>query len=320
MYDMLNAADLKVRDADAGAALLTERLGLPEQRVDYRQGWPNHSYVSWHLRVHRWFALAPTRLQTQAHRDVDDAADPFFGGYLAALEEFQGRFRPMKTHATVLMTTRFEEVVEHLVRRGVPYRLAPWSAEMPEDRIWIGTAPDAPGYDPRYDGGLMIEILPLRTLSLPEGILDEAPALPDDVQPGTLIRITSRAFLVRDLDATLAPLRENLLWEPTSVEPFDDLGFRRATMGFSGANSAVVELVQPSVANNEVGRYLATWGPGPYAIRIAVYGLDAKVADLEARGVGCSVVPATAASPERVRVDPSEVDGAIIEFEEVVLP
>ena len=46
------------------------------------------------------------------------------------------------------------------------------------DRIWIGIDPETLHYRPEYDGGMMIEVLPLQALQLPEEALQDPPPEP----------------------------------------------------------------------------------------------------------------------------------------------
>lgn len=319
MYNLLLHCDLMVPEPDDTMSLLERAIGVPEPKLHWRHAFPNHSFRSWYARVHPSLAVAATRLNPQGLvRGVEKPADPLFEPYLESLLDFQGRARPLHTHATVLITSRFDELVESLLRRGLPFCIAPHDPEMPMDRLWVGVTPDDPVYRPTVDGGLMIEILPLEPLLLPAATFDDPPPQASDPQPGDMIRISSRGFIVRDLDRTLRLLSRNLGWEP--VEPVTDFpteGFRRARMGFQLPNSATVDLMQPISGGSEVGRYAATWGPGPYHIRIAVNDLDAKADDLKHRGTRFHDVPPTASCGRRLRVEPADLGGALFEFEEI---
>lgn len=320
MFDLLLHADLMVPDPDVTMPRLVDAIGFPAPKPHWRHAFPTHSYTSWYARAHPSLAVAPTRLNPQGLvRGVENPVDPCFEPFLESVLDFQGRARPIHTHATVLVTDRFEQVVERLRRRALPFRIAPRDAEMPFDRLWVGVTPEDPTYRPTVDGGLIIEILPLAPLQLPAETFLDPPPVPLAAAPQDMVRITSRGFLVRDLDRTVRLLSTNLDWEP--VDPIEDFpveGFRRARMGFGLAHSAVVDIMQPTHANGEVGRYVATWGPGPYHIRIAVHDLTAKAEDLRDRGTRFEELPADASCGPRIRVAPEDVDGALFEFEEVL--
>jgi hypothetical protein len=322
VYDFLLSADLMVPDPDATMRRLADALGLPDLSKAFRQDYPNHSYVAWFAPVNEDLAIAPTRLEPQGHKDIAKPSDPLFPPFLHHLIEFQGPARPIKTHATVLITRRFGELMEKLERRKLPFRVAPWSDEMPFDRIWVGVTGNDPYYEPWVDGGLVVEVLGYDSwpvaARLPERTWDvPAPQLVDPA-PGELIRITERGMLVRDLDDTLRRLSLHLDWEPAGpVEDFPVEGYRRARMHFGLANSATISLMQPTRYESETGRYLATWGPGAYHIRIAANGLGPKADDLASRGTAFTRLDDRAdAGGSLLRVDPDAIGGALVEFVE----
>lgn len=152
MYEFLLSADLMVPDPDAHAALLVKRLGILE-RADYRQAFPTHGYIAHFLRVHKSLAVAPTRLEPQHHVDVAEPVDPIFAEYLDSIDEFQGRYRPVKTHSCVIACSDMEGLIEKLHRRKLPFRVAPIDERLAWERVWVGTTPEQPRYTPIVDGG-----------------------------------------------------------------------------------------------------------------------------------------------------------------------
>ncbi|MGH7823258.1 MAG: VOC family protein [Candidatus Binatia bacterium] len=317
MYEFLLSSDFMVPDPDATTALLVAKLGVREH-PRWRQAFPNHSYIAWFLRAHPSLAVAPTRLETQGHRHVDNPSDPCFQPFLQSLIDFQGAGRPMKTHALVLITRRFDELVEKLMRRRLPFRIAPRSDEMPFDRLWVGVTPENPRYSPCVDGGLVIEVLPVEPLQMPAETFSTPPPEPREPKPGDMVRIVSRGILVRDLDETLRLLSTNLNWEPAGpITTVEAEGTRIARMRFGLAHSASVDLIEPYRGDREAGAYLNVWGPGPYYTRISVTGLDAKAEDLRKRGTRFAVVESASAPRGRaLRVDPRDLDGIRVEFVE----
>ncbi|BCQ07369.1 hypothetical protein JMUB5695_00790 [Mycobacterium heckeshornense] len=317
MTDFLLSADLMVPDPDGHAKLLVERIGVL-QHPNWRQAFATHGYIAHFLRVHKSLAVAPTRLEPQHHWEVEKPVDPIFSEYLDSLHEFQGRFRPIKTHSCVIATDDIEALIEKLHRRRLPFRIAPIDDHLAWERLWVGTTPEQPRYRPVVDGGLCLEWHPIAPLQMPPETFGETPPQPRDPQPGQMIRIVNRSFLVRDLDATLRLLDTNLDIVPSGpVELFEREGYRRARIGFTVGHSATLDLIEPVRWNCETGRYLATWGPGPYNIRIAVNGLDAKAADLDARQTRYTrKADSEAVGGPYLQVDPKELDGTLIEFVE----
>ena len=317
MFTMLLSADLMVPDADRMAALLVDKVGLIGH-PNWRQAFPGHPYVAHFLRTHKSLAVAPTRVEPQGHLPAANAGDPQFPVYLHSLEEFQGVARPIKTHATVLITDDLGSVIQRLYDRRVPFRLARVTPEMPFDRLWLGCTPEDPRYDPAVDGGLCIEIMALEPLQIPAAASDTPPPEARDPQPGDLGRVLSRGFLVRDLDDVLRRLDANLGWQPPApVEVLACEGVRRARMGFQMSHSATLDLIEPTTWDGYAGRYLHNWGPGPFYIRLSAHGLEAKAADLRRRNTAFTLVPGDdSGDGPMLRIDPADLDGALVEIVE----
>jgi hypothetical protein len=313
MYDLLLSADLMVADPDAAADLLVRRLGILAH-ANWRQAFPDHAYIAHFLRVHKSLAVAPTRIELQGHVEISvPPADPFFPAYLRSLIAYQGPHRPMKTHATVLTTSDVDATMSLLQRRRVPFRIAPRDQAMAFDRIWVGVTPEDPQYRPEFDGGLCIEIIGTSPLQMPPETFGDVPPGPVGLEPGGMVRVVARGYLVRDLDVTLRALSANLDWEPKGpVGSFSDEGYRLARMAFAVGHSATVDLIEPQRWNSDAGYYLNTWGPGPYYIRIAVLGLDAKAETLAERGTRFIDAHATTDLPRRLQVFPEDIDGALV--------
>lgn len=319
MFQFLMTADLMVPDPDAVTELLVAKLGI-YKHPRWRQAFADHPYIAHFLRVHKSLALSPTRVEPQAHLDRPNQGDPFFPEFLHSLEEFQGRHRPIKTHSIVVASFAQEQgaLIERLVRRRLPFRLAQRTPNMPFDRLWVGVTPERPRYEPSVDGGLCLEVMPIEPLQMPPETFASPPPQPRDPQRGEMIRVSARGFLVRDLDDTLRRVSANLDWEPAgAVENLMGEGYRRAKMSFKVPHSASLDLIEPTRWDSETGLYLHNWGPGPYYIRIAVHDLKAKAEDLRARGTGFTwIEESEAADGAMIRVHPAELGGALFEFVE----
>lgn len=315
MYQLLLSADLMVEDADKTADLLVTKLGLAGH-PNWRQAFPGHPYVAHFLRAHKSLAVSPTRIEPQGHLDAPNSGDPMFPAYLHSVAAFVGPHRPIKTHATVLVTDDFGGLVERLSRRRAPFRIARLTPEMPFDRLWVGCTPERPEYEPSVDGGLCIEVMPLAPLQLPQAVFETPPPEPREGRPGDMVRVVGRGFIVRDLDDVLRRLSSNLGLEPKGhVRHVASEGYKLARITFGLPHSASLDLIEPTAWDGEVGRYLHNWGPGPYYARISVNDLEAKAEDLASRGVRFERRPETeAAGGPRLVVDPAELDGALFEF------
>jgi hypothetical protein len=227
----------------------------------------------------------------------------------------------MMTHSIVLAARgdKFDLLVEKLMRRRLRFRMAQRTADMPFDRLWLGATPEDPHYHPSVDGGLCIEVMPLEPLQMPADTFMVPPPEPRDSKPGDMVRVTSRGFIVRNLDETLRTVSRNLDWEPCGpVELLNKEGYRRARMDFTVPHSATLDVIEATRWNGDSGVYLNSWGPGPYYIRIAVTGLQAKAEDLKARGTRFTWIEESEAvgGKSLIRVDPADVRGQLFEFEE----
>lgn len=319
MFELLMSADMMLPDPDGMTELLVARLGI-HKHPNWRQAFEGHPYIAHFLRVHKSLAVAPTRIEPQVHLDKPNPGDPMFHDFLDSLLAYQGRHRPMATHSIVLAChgAKFDLLVEKLMRRRLRFRMAQRTPDMPFDRLWLGCTPEDPRYEPSVDGGLCIEVMPIEPLQMPPETFAVPPPQPRDPKPGEMVRVTSRGFIVRNLDETLRRCSANLDWEPDGpVETLNREGYRRATMAFTLPNSASLDVIEATRWNGEAGIYLNSWGPGPYHIRVAVNGLAAKAEDLKARGTKFTWIEHSEAVGGKplIRVDPSQLRGQLFEFE-----
>jgi hypothetical protein len=325
MYDFLITSDFMVPDPDYQAELFMKHLGV-HGHAKWRLGpevMPTGSeadqpFLSHFLRVNKSLAQAPTRLQTQAHFKVKKPVDPVFEPHLESLAAFQGEFRPMKTHSITVAYNDIAELIERLTRKKLRFRIAPLDEYLPFERVWTGVTPQDPRYLPDVDGGMMFEFHPGWPLGHPAETYEEPYPEPEDPAPGEMIRLVARSMLTADLDESLQRLADNLDWEPTGpVRVFEDEGIKCATLGFNLQHSGTIDLVEPTRWACDTGKFIATWGPGPYYTRIAVNGLDAKAADLDERGTTYTWMPESeTVGGRRIQVDPEQLDGKLIEFVE----
>jgi hypothetical protein len=320
MFELLLSADMMVSDPDAMANLLHAKLGI-HKHDNWRQAFADHPYIAHFLRVHKSLAVSPTRVEPQGHLDLPNPGDPMFHEFLESLKAYQGPHRPMLTHSIVLATHghKFDALVEKLMRRRLRFRMAQRTPAMPFDRMWMGVTPEDPRYEPSVDGGLCIEIMPIEPLQMPADTFTTPAPQPRNQEPGDMVRVSARGFIVRNLDETLRRCSANLDWEPHGpVETLAREGYRRATMEFTLLNSASLDVIEATRWNGEAGVYLNSWGPGPYYIRIAVNGLAAKAEDLKARGTRFTWIDECEAVDGKpmIRVDPADLQGQVFEFEE----
>jgi hypothetical protein len=292
------SADLMVSDTVKTANVLVERLGLPALRPT----WTDSS-------LDRLIYLRAHHPLSQAAPTVIEIIKPSGVGLPAS--RLQSEDRPVRTHATVLITKTYEEMIDRLRARCIRHYDIPDRRDGLA-RCFLGvrdlqsTAPEA--YDPTADGGLFLEVISWQGTALAT-----REARPVEVAEGDITRVVARSYLVPDIDATLSSLREALDWPPGEVRPQEDRLLRYATLEPAMPHSAALEIIQPKTASGRHGEFFATWGGGPHAIRFGVRGLDAKADDLRRRGTAFTF-DQSPPGPRALVVDQVALDGTIVEF------
>jgi hypothetical protein len=297
MYQLMTTVSILLDDIAAGVDQLGRALGVPAPRPQaYRGG---GSVEAVFLRVHVKYAVAPTFLELIAPGPVDTPG----GIPIAAIKARQGD-RSVKWHATELAMPepQLHDLAGHLAALGVPVAFFPPDRR---ERFFLGGDPGSAGYDPRADGGLLVEAGRSGHLGLPDDAFTAPADIPADALPETMVRIVAREYLVTDLDATLDVFERNLRWSPRSVT--DDDGCRRAVLPFSTPRSAQLELLQPAGPGPVASAY-EQLGPGAWTIRVSVVDLNAKAADLDRRGTPYALRDGS------LRPDPAASLGVPFEF------
>jgi hypothetical protein len=296
--DCMFSADLMVDDTVKTANLLVERLGLPA----WRPTWTDSSIDALlYLRAYHPFSQAsPTLIeliQPSAKLPACQAQHPD---------------RPVKTHATVLVTSTFDAVTTNLAEKGIRN----YSMPDPGDglsRLFPGiegfeVGSPANTYDPATDGHLYLEIISWKGTSLAGR---EPIAI--DVPPGGITRVVARTHLVPDIDESLSRLVEILDWSEAKRMPSEADGLRYARLQPRLAGSAALELVEASHPSGRHGDFYARWGPGPHAMRLGVRGLDAKADDLRRRATPFTAELSPSGEPILL-VGADDLEGLVVEF------
>ena len=78
----------------------------------------------------------------------------------------------------------------------------------------------------------------------------------------------------------------------------------------------MVDLIEPTRWDSPAGRYLHSWGPGPYTIRIAYMASTPKPATSPTAAPPSPCSRRMAPSGRRLRIDPADLDGLLIELVE----
>jgi len=299
--DCMFAADLMVDDTVKTATLLAERLGLPPMRVTWTDS--DIEQLIYLRASHPFSHAAPTLIEV--------VRTPPIG-----LPALQGQFkaRPVKTHATVLVTKTFPEVIANLEAK----KLRHFNRPDPGDGLArcfpgiegldIGTPEN--NYDAAVDASLFLEII-----SWDGTTLATRDVIAQSVPEGGITRVVARSFLVGDVDEALHRLGEILRWDEAQKAVSEWEGGRYATLQPLMRTSAALEVIQPRGTAGRYGEFFSKWGVGPHAIRLGVRGLEAKAKDLRHRNTGFRHEETPAGDPVLL-VDESELDGIIVEFVE----
>jgi hypothetical protein len=315
--DCMFSADLMVRDTLGTARLLVDRLGLPALRPT----WTDHGRTLEELlylrAYHPLSSAAPTNIEI-----INPDLYPKLNMRPAAAGR-QTPGRPIQTHATVLITKHYDEMIARMREHGVRHY------DMPDPgdglaRCWFGVEdlsvddPARNDYDPTSDGWTFLEVISWEGTTL--AIRDPIPVR---VGEGGVTRVVARTYLVPDIDATMASLRVALAWPGPDVMVKDSDGARYATLQPAMSQSCALELVDASHANGRHGAFFSRWGLGPHALRLGVNGLAAKADDLRRRGTpftesdtlgGEPVLVVGAEVPASDALDDDVLGGAIVEF------
>ena len=280
--DLLFSADMLVPRPREAVDQLIRTIGLPEPGPAAYVEYPVEGWDCVFALVNKSFRFAPTRLEVIGPKAFDGSAQP---GHGQRISDGQGD-RSCKTHATVVASSELERLARNVRDRGLRHWLQEPTSDVPFTRLWMGVTEQAfSEYRSEADAGLRVEVIPSDGPAFPGDLLTGPVPEPGSPAPGQMMRIVSRAFLVGDLDATLRDLERNLLWEPAGEIAEDPgTGVRRVRMSRNLERGAGLDLVEPGNSEASGAAFLVRWGSGPYAIRIAVAGLDAKAADLVQRG------------------------------------
>jgi hypothetical protein len=288
--DFLFSADLLVPEIRPALEELAAKLGLPQPGPTAWVTYPDEGWDVVFALVNKAFAAAPTRLELIAPIGEAGAGPAVYRDQVP---------RPIRTHATVVAVPDLPQLVERVRRSGARHWLQPAGDQVTFDRLWMGAGVgDLGDYDPAADGGFRFEFIPSNSSAFSPRLFETPQDEPRKGEVG-FRRIRRRAFLVADLDAALSTLERVFGWEPAHpVREEPSRGYRFAVMSLNHPHGAALMLVQPTDAHGVAGRALATQGPGPWAIVVAAFDLEATFADLTARGAPVRRLPAGAYEPE----------------------
>jgi hypothetical protein len=307
LFDYMFSADLFVEDMHRQVDALVERFGVhrPGPRSVVTDSSDAHTII---CRLAPDLSLAPTRLEV-----IESTGSlEHWNGHNITQAWTDQLPQPTRFHNTVFIVPSLDEMAEELGSRGVPTM---FDDTIEFDRLWVGLSPEQrTSYDPSYDAGMRIEVLPFDAFPIDR---EPPPRDLEALEPGALIRVVDRSFVVADLDAALSCLDTNLDWQPEEpVEEIAGAGYREAALACDIAMSAKLVLREPTDAASPTATFVGRWGEGPYALKISVNGLEARAEKLRERGVEFTEVGEQGDPRRHLRVGADVIGGSTFEFVE----
>jgi hypothetical protein len=304
-FDYMFSADLFVEDMFRQLDALAEHFGVhrPGPKSVVTGASDAHTII---CRLSRDLSAAPTRLEII---QGTGSLEHWNGHHIQEAWNRQAT-RPTKFHNTVFIGD-VEAIRERLDRGSVPWIM---DATLDFTRLWVGISPDDRlRYDPQWDGGLRIEILPFESFPIDMSYSNGAASYG---RPGALVRVVERSFVVEQLDPILRSLSSSLGWEP--AQPVDVIGngaYLRAELACAAERSARLVLLEPRRSDGHVGAFWSRWGDGPYSITIAADGIEAKADEFRHHGLPFDQLEEEGMRGGlRLRVGADIVGGSVFEF------
>jgi hypothetical protein len=322
-FDRYYGPDLVVGGAPQAQRVLEQKLGLPAGQ-NMRMTMTGNGFHVAYLQVNEDPELSASCIQLMGIRPL--AADEPHGelgrrlrAMLLAYITAQRMDRPIVTHVHALSAPTEDDVktiTEMLLSRGVPYISA-------MKNIYIGLVEENGRihYDPAADAGTFLEWAPTVQTEFPGFVLP--PYLPDnpevaDIAPGSLVRPLARTQIVNSAAKIIDRYRWMMDWpEEGDLEYAEGDGQRSIIIKPANGISAVWELVEPTRPDSRAAKVLERYGEGPWAIRLGVHGLDAKLDDLESRGTRWRDIGEGPGGVRRVALNQADLYGIPFELEDM---
>lgn len=226
--------------------------------------------------------------------------------------------RPHRYHCFGIIVDNLDVLIKQLDHLGISYLISQQVGQLKGRRLFVGRSPSDPlGYDPSFDEASRLEFL-----SAKEHPWAALPTAPDtsfaDLPPGAFIRVESKSILVEDIYEAIKLFgRSFLLWPApgTLVQDIPEEGIKTISIPVGVPEGAKLQLINPYDFTKPAGKWFKQYGRGHYHIRLVVNDLDARLRQLEARGVAFAVrEPGPTLKYRRAWLDPAEVMGANLEL------
>lgn len=128
-------------------------------------------------------------------------------------------------------------------------------------------------------------------------------------------RIDHVAIIVRDLEQALHFYRDTLGIAPREIKDVPTEQVRIAFLPMGGPNGSEIELIQPTVTDSSLTKFLEKRGEGLHHICLEVDDIDAALQDMQAKGASVlDKQPRIAAEGRAIFLHPKGTNGVLLEL------
>lgn len=128
-------------------------------------------------------------------------------------------------------------------------------------------------------------------------------------------RIDHVAIIVRDLEQALHFYRDTLGIAPREIKDVPTEQVRIAFLPMGGPNGSEIELIQPTVSNSSLTKFLEKRGEGLHHICLEVDNIDAALQAMQAKGASVlDKQPRVAAEGRAIFLHPRGTNGVLLEL------
>lgn len=128
-------------------------------------------------------------------------------------------------------------------------------------------------------------------------------------------RIDHIAIIVRDIEQALHFYRDTLGIAPREIKDVPTEQVRIAFLPLGGPNGSEIELIQPTVSDSSLTKFLEKRGEGLHHICLEVDDIDATLQDMQAKGASVlDKQPRIAAEGRAIFLHPKGTNGVLLEL------
>lgn len=128
-------------------------------------------------------------------------------------------------------------------------------------------------------------------------------------------RIDHVAIIVRDIEQALHFYRDTLGIAPREIQDVPTEQVRIAFLPMGGPGGSEIELIQPTVTDSSLTKFLEKRGEGLHHICLEVDDIDATLQDMQAKGATVlDKQPRIAAEGRAIFLHPKGTNGVLLEL------